>query len=786
MRPGMRLGSAEVVAGFRYLLYERTIPVLAVLLCVAVAVILWHLSSLSSTLIESTALQDAALYADSLVEFRKLYASEVVARAQSHGMQITHDYAGKEDAIPLPATLSLLLGNRMAEKGSGGEVRLYSNYPFPWRKDGGPRDDFERSALAQLRQRSDQPVYRYEDYGGRRVLRYVIADRMQATCVSCHNGHPQSTKTNWKIGDVGGGLEVILPLDRAVAQANSGLKGTFVLMAMIVVLGLTGLALVIRKLRRTSVELEQRVAERTAALRKSEERTRSIIDSALDAVVGLDSDGTITDWNPRAQAIFGWSRGDVLGRPMAETVIPARFREACVRGLRLLTSGTGDVLNRRVEMIALRRDGEEFPIEFSISPLKGGDAYEFAAFITDITERKRLEEAFQQAQKMDAVGRLAGGVAHDFNNLLTVIMGYCQLILKGIGQGLPIGHQIEQIKTAADRAAILTNQLLAFSRKQILQPRVLNLNEVVESTEKLLRRLIGEDIDLVTKLDPTLGQVKADPGQVDQVIMNLAVNARDAMPRAGRLTIETANAELDGSYARRHPVVPPGPYVMLAVSDTGRGMDQDTQARIFEPFFTTKERGKGTGLGLATVYGIVKQSGGFIWVYSEVGRGTTFKIYLPRVDEDAEVARADQAFREMPRGVETVLMTEDDELVRSLIRVTLQKQGYTVLEAKDGTEALRIGQEYRGPIHLLVTDVVMPGMNGRELAERLASRCPAMRVLYLSGYTGETIVRNGVLEAEQAFLPKPFSPAAFAHKVREVLNESRGDEREAGAVTVEK
>jgi PAS domain S-box-containing protein len=781
----MRLAPAEIFAGFRYLLYERTIPVVAVLFCVGVAGILWHLSSLSSNLIESTAVQNAALYADSLAEFRKLYASEVVARAQSHGMQITHDYVGKADAIPLPATMSLLLGNRIADKGSGGEVRLYSAYPFPWRKDGGPRDDFERNALARLRQSPGQPVYRYEEYGGRRVLRYVIADRMQATCVACHNSHAQSSKTDWKTGEVGGGLEIILPLDRAVAQADSGLQGTFALMVTLVALGLAGLAIVIRKLRRTSVTLEQHVAERTAALRQSEERTRSIIDSALDAMIGLDANGTITDWNPRAEAIFGWARSEALGRPLTETIIPTRFRDMCVRGLQeLVAAGDRAALTRRVELVAVRRDGEEFPIEFSVSPLKTGDTYEFAAFIADITDRKRLEEAFQQAQKMDAVGRLAGGIAHDFNNLLTVITGYCQLLLNGLGPVGTVGHQIEQIKTAADRAATLTNQLLAFSRKQILQPRVLNLNEVVQSTEKLLRRLIGEDVELATRLDPALGQVKADPGQIDQVIMNLAINARDAMPQGGRLTIETANAELDERYARRHPVVPPGPYVMLAVTDTGHGMDQETQSRIFEPFYTTKERGKGTGLGLATVYGIVKQSGGFIWVYSELGRGTTFKIYLPRVDEEVESAGADRFPREAPRGAETVLMTEDDELVRTLIRTTLQDQGYTVLEARNGAEALRISQEYKGPIHLLVTDVVMPGMNGRELAERLACRCPALRVLYLSGYTGETVVRNGVLEAERAFLPKPFSPAAFAHKVREVLNEPRGDERDAGSVTV--
>jgi GAF domain-containing protein/CheY-like chemotaxis protein len=390
-------------------------------------------------------------------------------------------------------------------------------------------------------------------------------------------------------------------------------------------------------------------------------------------------------------------------------------------------------------------------------------------------ELTQTQEQLSQARKMEAVGRLAGGVAHDFNNLLMVIMGSSELLLKDLAAEDPKRPAAEMIRTTTNRAADLTRQLLAFGRKQMLQPRVLNLNGVVGEMGTLLRRLIGEDVTLTTLLDPGLGCVKVDPGQIEQVIMNLAINARDAMPRGGRLTIETANCELDAHYTRQHLETRPGPHIMLALTDTGLGMDAGTQARIFEPFFTTKGPGKGTGLGLATVHGIVKQSGGSIWVYSEPGQGTTFKVYLPRVDEPAESGPATPLPAPPLQGMETILLVEDEDAVRTLVRDALRAGGYTVLEASHGDEALLICERHAAPIDLMVTDVVMPEMSGRELADRLALVRPGLKVLYMSGYTDNAVVHHGVLDPGTIFLQKPFGPGVLMRKVREVLDAGPAD-----------
>jgi PAS domain S-box-containing protein len=388
----------------------------------------------------------------------------------------------------------------------------------------------------------------------------------------------------------------------------------------------------------------------------------------------------------------------------------------------------------------------------------------------DITEQKRLEAQFMQAQKMEAVGVLAGGVAHDFNNLLTVINGYSDFLLNDLARDDPRRDDLEQIKRAGQRAASLTSQLLAFSRKQVLQPRILDLNDEMLEASAILRRLIGEDIDLVAVPQPGLGLVKADPGQVQQIIMNLAVNARDAMPQGGKLTIETANANVDQDYVRKHPAGSIGRYVMLAISDNGMGMDAQTQSHVFEPFFTTKGPRKGTGLGLSTVYGIVKQSGGFIWVYSELGKGTTFKVYLPRVEGEVDKF-ASYGMEELSlQGNETVLLVEDEPSMRTLAARILRAQGYTILHASNGEEALRIAHEFTGKIHLVLTDVVMPEMSGNTMASRLEAARPGIKVLFISGYPKNAIVHHGVLNPNVAFLPKPFTADALARKVRKVLD----------------
>ncbi|MGA8023069.1 MAG: PAS domain S-box protein, partial [Candidatus Acidiferrales bacterium] len=409
-----------------------------------------------------------------------------------------------------------------------------------------------------------------------------------------------------------------------------------------------------------------------------------------------------------------------------------------------------------------------------VEPLRTaeGELHGAICMALDITDRKQLEEQLRQAQKMEAVGRLAGGIAHDFNNLLMVIQGYADLMTERLAEGDPLRRNAEQIQTASQRATSLTRQLLAFSRKQMLAPKVLNVQSVVVDMEKILRRLIGEDIQLETSSAADLGLIKADRSQIEQVIMNLAVNARDAMPEGGRLTIETANVELDKAAAHPPAVLSPGKYVMLAVTDNGCGMDAETQAHIFEPFFTTKEKGKGTGLGLATVYGIVKQSGGYVWVYTEPGRGTSFKVYLPRI-EDEQTARGRDGkseARELPRGSETVLLVEDEKGVRELAREYLELTGYTVIAAEDGHTALELAAMHVGPIQLLMTDVVMPGISGRELAGRVKAIRPEIKVLFMSGYTDQAVVHHGILDNDAALLQKPFTMAALAAKLREILS----------------
>jgi PAS domain S-box-containing protein len=429
------------------------------------------------------------------------------------------------------------------------------------------------------------------------------------------------------------------------------------------------------------------------------------------------------------------------------------------------------------ETVSYELEWQKIIFETHVQPFHSseGELLGVIGVALDITDRKHLADQLRQSAKMQAVGELAGGVAHDFNNLLMVVKGHAEMLTERLSEvpadlAGPARQNVEQIQQAAERAAALTRQLLAFSRMQVLQPRVLDLNDAVAGMIQMVSRVIGENIDLAFLPGAKLGRVKADPSQIEQVILNLVVNARDAMPEGGRLSIETLNVELDHNYAAQHAVVEPGPYVMLTVSDTGTGMDAETQARIFEPFFTTKGQGRGTGLGLATVYGVVKQSGGYIWVYSELGQGTTFKVYLPQVANEAEKIAPEKTVSGAVAGTETILFVEDEESVRELVSDYLRARGYKILEASDGVKALDLAAKHDGVIQLLITDVVMPRLSGRELATRLAAKRPGLKVLYISGYTDDSIFRHGVLEGGMAFLQKPFNLKSIAQKVREVLD----------------
>jgi PAS domain S-box-containing protein len=508
------------------------------------------------------------------------------------------------------------------------------------------------------------------------------------------------------------------------------------------------------------------VGTRAADEPRPRELTEALVRSSHDGIVAVDPDCRVQVWNRAMERLTGLPAEGALGLELDEAA--AKVGDLHVAGfLRRALAGESVAATR----MNVHHLGGTLTLEGQFAPMVDEEGHVCGAYwlLRDVSEQQQLEEQLLQAQKIEAVGQLAGGIAHDFNNLLTVILGYCELAQLRAGEDTEIGADLAEIRRAAERASALTRQLLAFSRKQVLQPEVLAPNEVVRDLEQMVRRLIGEDVQLATVLAPDVGTVLVDRGQLQQVLINLLVNARDAMPQGGRLLVETRNAQLDEHYARVHPGARPGSYVMFAVSDTGMGMDDSVRRRIFEPFFTTKERGKGTGLGLSMAYGVVKQSGGYIWVYSEPGHGTTFKVYFPRVDITVEKRSEDGGVAGTLEGTETILVAEDEEVVRGLLVRLLQMRGYRVIAA-DRAGAALAAAEGSSDLQLLITDVVMPDMSGRQLADRLLVRRPGLKVLFISGYTDESIASHGVLDPGVQLLEKPFTADVLGRRVREILD----------------
>ena len=529
------------------------------------------------------------------------------------------------------------------------------------------------------------------------------------------------------------------------------------------------------QLRQLNDQLEEKVRERTAAIEESARRYRMLFEQSPFGVLIIDPEtGRAVEFNETAHRQLGYSQEEFASLAVADYEALEKGEEIEDR-IGKITAGE----RQEFQTSHRTREGELRDVLVTAQSTDLSGRLVFHTTFQDITEKAKAERALaqsleqlRQSQKMEAVGRLAGGIAHDFNNLLTVITGYCELMATNIGEGNPLWEDLQEIRKSAERAAALTRQLLAFSRRQVLQPKVLEIDSVIPEMDKMLRRLIGEDIDLVTLLGAGGGKVKFDPSQIEQVVVNLVINSRDAMPGGGSITIETANVELDEAYVRMHGGAWPGPHVMISVSDTGCGMDPETLSKAFDPFFTTKEKGKGTGLGLSTVFGIVKQSGGCLYAYSEPGRGTTMKIYLPRVTGEAapKGEKRDAEFEIRLQGAETILLVEDEETLRKLAASILERYGYTVLSAGNGEEAWHLLDDRRFRPRLLITDVVMPKMGGRELSDRLKATHPDIRVLFMSGYTDNAIVHHGVLDPGVSYLQKPFTPKALARKVREVLD----------------
>lgn len=616
-------------------------------------------------------------------------------------------------------------------------------------------DEWEKQSLMAFDRKEYSEHSEVTEMSGQPYLRFISAFTTSEACLKCH------AHQGYKVGDVRGGIVISVPLAKKLerhSQENWKTTGTY---GLIWLVGSIGIAFAANRRSRDE-----------EARRQSEERHRSILRTAMDGIWSLDAQGRFIEANETYCRMSGYSMPELLTMSVSDVVTFETASDTAAHIQKVMELGED-----RFESRHRRKDGSVYDVEVSVQ-YRTDDSGRFVVFVHDISERKhaeedknKLESQLQQAQKMESVGRLAGGVAHDFNNMLSVILGHAELGLMKIAPDDPLVVDLKEISKTAERSADLTRQLLAFARKQTVSPKVIDLNDTVTAMLKMLQRLIGEDIHLTWHPANELWQVRIDPSQIDQILANLCVNARDAIEDTGRITIETANSTIDASYCANNPEASPGDYVRLVVSDDGKGMNRETLAHIFEPFYTTKEMGKGTGLGLATVYGAVKQNNGFINIYSEPGKGTTFSIYLPR--EASSISRKDMdecSSAPAPRGQETILLVEDEAAILNITAIMLEKQGYTVLKADTPGRAMELAREHVGAIHLLMTDVIMPEMNGRDLAKNILSGHPQIKRLFMSGYTADVIANHGVLDEGVHFIQKPFSLPNMAAMVRAVLD----------------
>ncbi len=653
---------------------DRTILILIGLLFVGATVMIWHVARLQSDLMETMALANADLYTQALAEFRTLYSRDVVARVRRQGIKVTHDFKKDEKAIPLPATLSMMLGQSIGAHHNGAETRLYSAYPFPWRKEqGGLQDDFGREAWEVLTQNPQQPFFRFEEFKGRPSLRYATADLMRPSCVDCHNQHPDTPKNDWKENDVRGILEIIHPMDTMVTAAQTGTRETFGLMGVLGLLSLGGLALVINKVRRTSVILEERVEKRTAELQKSNQELEK----------------------------------QMLERQQAETAL------------------------------------------------------------------QKSEKRLRQGQKMEAIGTLAGGIAHDFNNILWVILGNTQRSLRKLGNEGPIKSILEEVLTAAQRAKGLVDQILTFSRQDEAELQPLNLELVTKEVLKLLRATVPTTVEFRLDIKPDCGAVLGDPTHLHQILMNLCTNAFQAMEETGVLGVSLEPISIDPRSEAYIADMKPGPHVLLTISDTGAGMDPQTMERIYDPFFTTKEVGKGTGLGLSMVHGMVTSMGGFIRGYSEVGIGTTFRVYLPRIDAPIPVESSQAMLAEDSAHGEEILLVDDEQQVLSMVQGMLEDLGYGVTACEDGEKALETFRGNPARFSLVITDQTMPNKTGLELAQALHQIQPDLPIILATGFSSLVSDKNYQEFGIGAYLRKPVDFGELERTVQGTLNKHR-------------